>query len=105
MTGTSYERALIDENLPVQLHRWLGGIGVRSIAYMGRKGVSNGELPARMAGEFDVLLTADHPLAAENAAVVRTIGVVIVPTNRERAVERLVPDYVPRSSASPRGNG
>lgn len=63
----------------------------RAAAFMGRKGIANGELVARMRGRFDVLVTADRPLPDENPAELAGIGVVIVPTNRRLEVERLVP--------------
>jgi hypothetical protein len=59
-------RVLIDEWLPVQLHLWLEGVDARSVTFMGRKGLHNGELLARAAGHFDVLLTSDVPLASQH---------------------------------------
>lgn len=37
-------RVLVDECLPVQLHRWLDGFDVRTVEFMGWKGLRNGEL-------------------------------------------------------------
>jgi hypothetical protein len=84
-------KVLIDECLPVQLHRWLAPLDARTVEFMGWKGVRNGDLLALAAGTFDVLLTSDRLLAAEHDLAALKFGVVIVPTKRVLAVERLVP--------------
>ncbi len=85
-------RVLVDECLPVQLHRWLDGFDVRTVAFMGWKGKRNGELLAAAQGKFDVLLTNDQFLSREHDAGRHGIGFVVLTTNRLREVERLVPD-------------
>jgi hypothetical protein len=85
-------RVLIDECLPVQLHRWLDGFDVRTVAFMGWKGMGNGELLAAAQGKFDVLLTNDQFLPREYDPGRYGIGLVVLTTNRLRAVERLVPE-------------
>jgi hypothetical protein len=58
-------RVLLDENLPVRLRLWLPpDIEAVTVAFMGWKGVRNGELVRRARAEgFTALITADRPLA------------------------------------------
>jgi predicted nuclease of predicted toxin-antitoxin system len=76
-------RVLVDECLPVQLHRWLDEFDVRTVAFMGWKGKRNGELLAAAAEEkFEVLLTNDRFLPREHDADGYGIGIVVLTTNR-----------------------
>jgi predicted nuclease of predicted toxin-antitoxin system len=77
----SRRRVLLDENLPVQLRRWLPGVEAVTAEFMGWKGVRNGDLMrrARAAG-FAVLVTADGPLAA-SPQVWSPLGCVHVTSN------------------------
>ena len=84
-------RVLVDECLPVQLHRWLQGFDVRTVAFMGWQGNRNGELLAAARGKFDVLLTNDRFFPRELDPGRYGIGIVLLTTNRLREVERLVP--------------
>jgi predicted nuclease of predicted toxin-antitoxin system len=83
-------RVLVDECLPIQLHRWLSEFDVRTVAFMGWKGKRNSELLAAADRNFEVLLTNDRFLAREHDLRRHEIGVVT--TNRLREVEGLVPD-------------
>jgi predicted nuclease of predicted toxin-antitoxin system len=85
-------RVLVDECLPVQLHRWLDGFDVRTVAFMGWKGKRNGELLAAAQGKFDMLLTNDRFLPREHDPRHYAIGIVVLTTNRLSEVERLVPE-------------
>jgi predicted nuclease of predicted toxin-antitoxin system len=84
-------RVLVDECLPVQLHRWLEACDVRTAAFMGWKGRRNSELLEAARDRFDVLLTSDRLLPREHDLASYGIGIVVVTTNRLRDVERLVP--------------
>lgn len=84
-------RVLVDECLPIQLHRWLTPLEVRTVDFMGWKSLGDPELLARAAGSFDVLLTNDALLAEQNDLASLGLGVVLLTTNRVREVERLVP--------------
>jgi len=84
-------RVLVDECLPVQLHQWLTGFDVRTVAFMGWKGKSDGELLAAARGRFDVLLTNDRFLPREHDPARYGLGLVLLTTNRLREVEQLVP--------------
>jgi hypothetical protein len=64
-------RVLIDECLPVQLHRWLAPLDARTVEFQGGQGLRNGELLARATGTFDVLLTVDALLACPSSDELR----------------------------------
>lgn len=81
-------RVLIDECLPIQLHRMLPGFDARTVGYMGWSGKSDGELLAAASGQFDVLLTGDQALPSEHDLARLGIAVVVVQETRRRAVER-----------------
>jgi len=84
-------RVLVDECLPVQLHQWLEGFEVRTVAFMGWKGKRDRELLAAARGRFDVLLTSDRFLPCEHDLAHYGLGLVLLTTNRSREVKRLVP--------------
>ena len=96
-------RVLVDEWLPVQLHRWLDACDVRTVDFMGWKGRRNSELLAAARDQFDVLLTSDRLLAREHDLASIGIGIVVVTTNRLRDVERLVPEITEAVARVARG--
>jgi predicted nuclease of predicted toxin-antitoxin system len=55
-------RILLDENVPVDLLPFLRDLGhkVESVNFLGWKGIKNGELLQRAAGNFDLLITRDR---------------------------------------------
>jgi hypothetical protein len=55
-------RILLDESLPIELCSEIAGHDVRYVREMGWSGLKNGELLARAAAIFDVVLTADQNL-------------------------------------------
>jgi len=55
-------RLLLDESVPHRLKRSLPGHAVRTVVEMGWSGISNGELLARAALEFDALISVDKNL-------------------------------------------
>jgi len=89
-------RILLDQNIPVQLIGVLGGHEVRSVndRDIGWKHITNGRLLAEMEGRFDVLVTADRNMFAQQNLAGRSICILVVPTNRRRDVlalaERIV---------------
>jgi predicted nuclease of predicted toxin-antitoxin system len=85
-------RVLIDECLPVQLHRWLAPLDARTVEFQGGQGLRNGELLARATGTFDVLLTVDALLADEHDFAALGLGVVPLQTNRIKEIRRLLPE-------------
>ena len=84
-------RVLIDECLPIQLHQWLDGFDARTVAFMGWAGRRDRELLEAARGVFDVVLTSDALMHRERDLVAYRLGLVVVPTNRKRTVQRLVP--------------
>lgn len=54
-------------------------------------GVKNGPLLAYAEGRFDVFVTADQNLRYQQNLRGRGIAVIVLPSNRLRVVERLVP--------------
>lgn len=87
-------RVLLDENIPVQPKGLLRGFAVRSVndPAVGWKRLSNGLLLDRMEGRFDVLVTADRSLYAQQKLAGRTVSVVVLPTNRRRDALGLAQD-------------
>jgi predicted nuclease of predicted toxin-antitoxin system len=100
-------RVLIDECLPVQLHRWLAPPDARTVEFQGWKGLRNGELLAQATERFDVLLTVDALLADEHDFAALGLGVVLLSTNRIKKVadcfRRSAPLW-PRSRPAPSGS-
>lgn len=57
-------RVLLDENLPIDLHRWLTGVAAVTVEFMGWKSLKNGDLVRLAKAErFAVLVTSDRLLA------------------------------------------
>ena len=81
-------RVLLDENIPVQLKPVFHGHEVRSIndQDVGWKNIKNGRLLTEMEGRFDVLVTADKNMYAQQNLAGRSICILVPPTNRRRDV-------------------
>jgi hypothetical protein len=81
-------RILLDENIPVQLTRIFIGHEVWSVndVDLGWKSITNGRLLTEMEGRFDLLITADQNVFAQQNLSGRTICILVVPTNRRRDV-------------------
>ena len=81
-------RILLDENIPVQLKGIFPGHEVSSVndPDLGWKTITNGRLLSEMEGRFDLLLTADRNMFAQQNLAGRTICILVVPTNRRRDV-------------------
>ena len=81
-------RVLLDESVPRQLAEPLrqAGYEVSTVEQAGFKGLANGELLRMAEGRFDVLLTADQGIHAQQNLRGRRIAIVALPTNRRRAV-------------------
>ncbi len=63
--STPEVRILLDENLNWRLQRFLPGHEVRSVPLMGWAGLKNGNLLTRAQNEFDVLISMDGSIAAQ----------------------------------------
>jgi predicted nuclease of predicted toxin-antitoxin system len=81
-------RILLDENIPVQLRAVFRGHEVRSVndKDVGWKNIQNGLLLATMEGRFDLLITADRNMYAQQNLSGRGICILVLPTNRRRDV-------------------
>ncbi len=86
-------RILLDENIPVQLRDALDGHNVSSVndKAVGWKNISNGRLLAEMEGRFDLLITSDRNIYAQQNLTGRAIAILVLPTNRRNDVLNLVP--------------
>ncbi len=86
-------RILLDENIPVQLRSLLDGHDVSSVndKAVGWKHISNGRLLAEMKGRFDLLITSDRNIYAQQNLARRSIAILVLPTNRRKDVMNLVP--------------
>lgn len=81
-------RVLLDESMPRQIAEPLRAAGceVSTVEQAGLKGRRNGELLRAAEGRFDVLLTADQSIHAQQNLRGRRIAIVALPTNRRRSV-------------------
>jgi len=83
-------RILLDESLPIELRSELPGHGVRYVGELAWSGLKNGELLARAAPLFDVLLTADQNLEYQQNLNALPIAVVVLVAQSNR-IEQLRP--------------
>ena len=82
-------RILLDEMLPVGVADLLPDHQVTTAKAAGYAGLSNGELIRRaVADGFEILLTADRNLPAQQNIGVAKIAVVLVPGNRVAEIAR-----------------
>jgi predicted nuclease of predicted toxin-antitoxin system len=87
-------KLLLDENLPHQLRHELPGHDCFTAAYMGWRGVENGDLLALAASEgFDALLTKDAKIEYEQDLINLPIALVILvaPSNDIDDIRPLLP--------------
>ena len=89
-------RILLDESLPRDLGRELGGHEVRTVQQVGWAGLSNGELLLRAGEKFDVLVTGDRNLEYQRNRATLPIPVVILiaVNNRNESLRPLVPELI-----------
>lgn len=80
--------------MPRGLVAELAGHEVRTVGQMGWKGLDNGQLLARAAERFDVLISMDRNLAVEHDLSQYRLGLVLVraSSNRIEGLRPLVPD-------------
>ena len=86
-------RILLDENLDWRLERFLPGHEVKSVPRIGWAGLKNGKLLARAEEDFDVLITMDGSMTAQqNRARLRLAIVALrAPSNRLADTSPLMP--------------
>ena len=71
-------RILLDENLDRRLSRRPPGHEVKSVTLRGWAGTKNGALLARAAGQFDVPVTMDSAMVAENRQALENLSLAVV---------------------------
>ena len=81
-------RILLDENIPVQLKAVFRGHVVKSVndRDVGWKNIKNGRLLTEMEGRFDLLVTADRNMFAQQNLSGRNICILVLPANRRNDV-------------------
>ena len=89
-------RVLLDECVDVRLAASLATVDVRTVADQGWLGISNGQLLALAAAEFDVFVTVDRNLPFQQHLPKFDIAVILprAKTNRLDDLVLLVPDLV-----------
>ena len=83
-------RVLIDACLPVQLKQYLGANEVRTARELGWQFKKNGDLLAAAQAQFDVVITMDKNIPAQNYLARFMLGLVIVRTRSNRLAD-LIP--------------
>ncbi len=78
---------LLDENLPHRLRGRLVGHDVRTTAYQGWAGLTNGALlkAAEDAG-FDAMITADQGIRYQQNRAASQLALIVLSTNKEAAI-------------------
>jgi hypothetical protein len=86
-------RLLLDESLPHRLKTVFPDHQVRTVAEMGWKSFSNGDLLSRASGFFEAFLTADQRLQYQQHVARFDVAVVVLIARRNRFVdyEPLIP--------------
>ena len=75
-------RILLDENIPVGLRDLLAGFDVKAAIDLGWAGITNGRLlDAAEAAGFQILITADQSIRAQQRLAGRRIALVVITTN------------------------
>jgi hypothetical protein len=81
-------KVVLDEMLPVAVAGLLSGHEVVTVKAAGYKGLSNGDLIRKAARDgFDVLVTADRNLPAQQNVPASNLAVVLVRGNRMADIE------------------
>ncbi|MGH8021442.1 MAG: DUF5615 family PIN-like protein [Opitutaceae bacterium] len=89
-------RVVLDECLPRRLGKLLTGHEVATVPELGYAGKKNGELLSLLAGKFDVFVTVDSNLPAQQNMSRHSIGVVVIraSSNRLDDLQPLVPEML-----------
>ena len=89
-------RILLDENIPVQLRDIFHRHTVASVndSAVGWKNIANGRLLLEMEDKFDLLITADRNIYAQQNLSGRNICILVLPTNRRKDVLALASQII-----------
>lgn len=85
-------RILLDEGVPKIIQRRLTKLSIFNVEDMGWRGIKNGALLDLMAGQFQVLITADKNLPFQQNLKRRLISAIIIPANDVPTVVELLPE-------------
>ena len=88
-------RVLIDEHFDVRLYRLFDGeFEAETVVYRGWKGIGNGDLLRRAAGDYDAFVTNDHGIPHQQRLRDLGLRVVVleVPSNELEDQEPLMPE-------------
>lgn len=98
-------RVLLDECVDARLAASLATVDVRTVADQGWLGISNGQLLALAAVEFDVFVTVDRNLPFQQHLPKFEIAVIPLraKTNRIDDLVRLVPDLLSAMPSAKKG--
>jgi hypothetical protein len=90
------KRVLLDEGVPRHLAGPLKAAGFAATPYPNSwKQITNGELLSRVEAEgFDVLVTNDKNIVAQQNLRGRRIALIVLPTNLRRQVLELAPEVI-----------
>jgi hypothetical protein len=83
-------RVLLDEQRPLDFSMELRGHAVDTVVSRGWAGIKNGELLARMRGQYDVLVTMDRGIEFQQRVAALPFGIVVI-----RARSNRMPDLRP----------
>lgn len=86
-------RVLLDEQLPFDFSAELRGHLVDTVVSRGWAGIRNGDLLARMRGQYDVLVTMDRGMEFQHRVAVLPFGIVVIRalSNRMQHLKPLAP--------------
>ncbi len=98
-------RLLLDEMLDVSLRHSFVKHDVRTVPFMGWKGVSNGDLMNLARDDFDVIITSDKCMVTENTITKEDVGVIVLnaPSNDIEDHVPLVPEVLEELKTIGRG--
>jgi hypothetical protein len=98
-------RVLLDECVDVRLAASLATVEVRTVADQGWLGISNGQLLALAATEFDVFVTVDRNLSFQQHLPKFNIALILLraKTNRISDLVLLVPDLITAIPSAKKG--
>jgi len=84
-------KILLDEGVPKIIQKRLSKLSISNVEDMGWRGIKNGAPLDLMTGQFQILVTTDKNLPAQQNLRKRQISVIILSTNDVPSVIELLP--------------
>ena len=84
-------KILLNEGVPKIIQRRLNKLSISNVEDMGWRGIRNGALLDQMAGQFQVLITADKNLPFQQNLKKRQLSTIIIPANDIPTIIQLLP--------------